>query len=102
MSARRFRSPDGITWTAWEVVPGRVLGDTPLPPGLASGWLCFESTAEKRRLYPVPPRWQERPEAELWLMCRVAESVRRHVRPIAAIGDVDDGDVARAPQDAAA
>lgn len=32
---------------------------------LANGWLTFESFTEKRRLAPVPPRWDEIPVREL-------------------------------------
>lgn len=35
------------------------------PPPWASGWLCFESRNEKRRLIPVPDSWDECSEEEL-------------------------------------
>jgi hypothetical protein len=76
MAYRVFKSPDGVIWQAWDV-PG---GDYPLAQtaglradALREGWLCFECEHEKRRLHPVPLRWQERSEEELWLYCRVAE-----------------------------
>jgi hypothetical protein len=34
-------------------------------PGLEAGWLCFEGSEEKRRLTPIPPGWDEAPEARL-------------------------------------
>jgi hypothetical protein len=78
MAYRVFSSPDGATWQAWDV-PG---DDRPLLPGAAPrsealrlGWVCFESGDEKRRLTPIPPRWAERSDDELWLFCRVAERV---------------------------
>jgi hypothetical protein len=77
MPYRVFKSPDGTIWRAWNV-PGPQEGD-----GLAlrdemlrNGWLCFESDREKRRLVPVPDRWAERSEEQLWLYCRVAEPAR--------------------------
>lgn len=81
MAVRSFDSPDGITWTAWEVIPARVSEfrstfGSHLPAQMAQGWLCFDCGSEKRRLYPLPPNWGDRTEAELWFMCRAAEPVR--------------------------
>jgi hypothetical protein len=78
MAYRVFASPDGTIWQVWEV-PG--LRDEPvaLDPRdepLRHGWLCFESPTEKRRLTPVPERWIDRSEQQLWLYCRVADPVR--------------------------
>jgi hypothetical protein len=77
MAYRVFASPDGAVWQAWDV-PGRdpaELGDARggLREALQHGWICFESGGEKRRLTPIPPRWEQRSEAELWLYCRVAD-----------------------------
>lgn len=81
MAVRSFESPDGITWTAWEVIPGQVSEfrstyGSHLPTQMAEGWLCFDCGSEKRRLYPLPPDWADRTEAELWFLCRAAEPVR--------------------------
>src|SRR5688572_936297 len=81
MAVRSFDSRDGITWTAWEVIPGQVSEfrstfGSHLPRQMADGWLCFDCGSEKRRLYPLPPDWAERTEAELWFLCRAAEAVR--------------------------
>jgi hypothetical protein len=81
MAVRTFDSPDGIAWTAWEVIPGQVSEfrstfGSHLPRQMADGWLCFDCGSEKRRLYPLPPNWAERTEAELWFLCRAAEPVR--------------------------
>jgi hypothetical protein len=35
------------------------------PVRLTQGWLCFESSAERRRLQPIPPDWHHLPDAEL-------------------------------------
>ena len=48
-----------------------------LTPGLESGWLCFESTSEKRRLTPIPPGWDAAPERELETLFLVASPVMR-------------------------
>ena len=81
MAVRVFESPDGTNWTAWEVIPAQVSEfrstyGSHLPRQMAEGWLCFDCGSEKRRLYPLPPNWADRTEAELWFLCRAAESVR--------------------------
>src|SRR5688572_14009708 len=81
MAVRSFESPDGITWTAWEVIPGQVSEfrstyGSHLPTQMAGGWLCFDCGSEKRRLVPLPSDWADRTEAELWFLCRAAEPVR--------------------------
>src|SRR5205085_801665 len=35
------------------------------PPRLTRGWLCFEREGERRRLQPVPDRWDRLSDAEL-------------------------------------
>ena len=49
-------------------------------PRLANGWLTFESFTEKRRLAPVPPRWDEMSVRELLNLWESA-------KPVARIGD---------------
>jgi hypothetical protein len=40
-----------------------------VPADFQNGWLCFESeSGEKRRLAPIPPRWEQRPDSELRVM----------------------------------
>ena len=48
-----------------------------LTPGLEQGWLVCESPIEKRRIIPIPPRWEDRSDAELEQLCRSATPVRR-------------------------
>ncbi len=81
MAVRTFESPDGITWTAWEVIPAQVsefrsTHGSHLPAQMAEGWLCFDCGSEKRRLAPLPSDWVGRTEAELWFLCRAADPVR--------------------------
>lgn len=81
MAVRTFDAPDGTTWSVWEVVPGRVSefpsrAGSHLPREMADGWLCFDCGAHKRRLAPLPPEWDERPDEELWSWCRAAQPVR--------------------------
>jgi hypothetical protein len=44
---------------------------------LANGWLTFESFTEKRRLAPVPPRWDEMSNHELMELWQRANRVAR-------------------------
>jgi hypothetical protein len=81
MAVRTFESPDGTTWTAWEVIPAQVsefrsTHGSHLPRQMAEGWLCFDCGSEKRRLCPLPPTWEGSTEAQLWFLCRAAEPVR--------------------------
>jgi hypothetical protein len=46
-----------------------------LSPQLQSGWLAFESPTEKRRLAPIPQRWESLPDDELVRLCGEARLV---------------------------
>lgn len=46
-------------------------------PGLESGWLCFESGEEKRRLTPIPPGWDQAAEKNLEELLERSASVGR-------------------------
>lgn len=48
-----------------------------LSEGYGSGWLTFESLQEKRRLNPIPSRWETMSEAELRELCGNAKRVER-------------------------
>ena len=48
-----------------------------LSQGFGSGWLTFESLQEKRRLNPIPSRWEVMTEAELRQLCGNAKRVER-------------------------
>lgn len=68
-----------MRWTVWNVVPGE---HTPtsrhlsaLPDDMSDGWLCFESSTGKKRLYQVPPGWEELDDTKLDLLCWAAVSV---------------------------
>lgn len=62
-------------------------GAVTLTPGLLAGWLTFESTAERRRLVPIPERWEEAPESELYELCQRATPVACTVHLTAEAGD---------------
>ncbi len=42
---------------------------------LAAGWLCFESSAGKRRLAPIPSGWESMPPDSLSTLCERATPV---------------------------
>lgn len=67
MTLRTFTSHDGAVWNVWNVVPtlGGATNALAVAEGMAGGWLCFESPAGKRRVFPVPEGWEEWSEEEL-------------------------------------
>lgn len=48
-----------------------------LSQGFGSGWLTFESLQEKRRLNPIPGRWELMSETELRMLCQNAKRVEK-------------------------
>lgn len=77
MSSRTFRDRDGTSWMVWQVLPGEEVeahggAGALFPAGMAKGWLTFEREGEKRRVFPVPPRWTEYSDDELAALCRTA------------------------------
>lgn len=81
MATRTLYAPDGTVWEVWDVQPGLQLDPSRgrsalLPAEMAGGWLCFESSGEKRRLFPIPAGWDQSPDTELLRMCREARAVR--------------------------
>lgn len=65
------------------LIEQRVLGDRRSHPGTrgavaseySSGWLCFASNGEKRRLAPVPVNWMSAPDTQVAEWCRIAKRV---------------------------
>ena len=107
MAYRTFLDDNGRYWQVWESHPhiferrkgdrrqgsaewkgperrlssDRRLGERTrsslVDPRLASGWLTFESFTEKRRLAPVPLRWDELPVSDLLALWERANPVSR-------------------------
>jgi len=48
-----------------------------LAEGYGTGWLTFESLQEKRRLNPIPSRWDSLTEPQLRDLCGKARRVER-------------------------
>jgi hypothetical protein len=87
VSQREFVDAHGVHWQVWSVLPSsadrRDLPDrrtdqrtqrerrtrrelrVRMEPGMANGWLVFESAHEKRRLYPIPEAWASLDDASL-------------------------------------
>ena len=42
--------------------------------GLRLGWLTFDNGSERRRLAPIPPKWEELPDERLVLLLRMTEA----------------------------
>ncbi|HEV7587748.1 MAG TPA: hypothetical protein VGO40_06425 [Longimicrobium sp.] len=102
MALREFRDSRGTEWLAWDVAPVRTFAParsgtdrrrTPTPnyhperrvirdrrrrpvgPRLEHGWVCFQSTEEKRRLAPPPPDWDRVPAEALEELLGAAEPI---------------------------
>jgi hypothetical protein len=80
---RQIRDAAGVEWMVYEVNPGTNQWPSiqSLPEGYRSGWLCFESAMEKRRLTPPPSGWQNLPAEQLSGLIRSAVPVRRPAKP---------------------
>ena len=48
-----------------------------LSEGYGGGWLTFESLDEKRRLIPIPQRWEELSQPELRTLCERAKRIAK-------------------------
>ena len=115
MPHRQFTDPHGTTWEVWDVQPeqfdatyDRRNGErfdrhkTPVSVNLAEGWLCFQSGPERRRFFPIPPRWHELPDGVLRVILEVSDPVKDAGAPprdsaggelsAAASGDVEEED----------
>lgn len=73
MPIREFTDAGGVCWQVWATTPMR--GD--VRPQFASGWLAFESEAERRRLAPIPSAWEEAEDGALCELLSRASTVTR-------------------------
>ena len=70
MALREFTDEKGSRWRVWDIRPERMHSATRAEDHLQSvinGWLAFEPVGggEKRRLAPIPARWESATETEL-------------------------------------
>jgi hypothetical protein len=71
------------TENAVYLIERRVLGDRRAVTGsrgavateFSTGWLCFASDGEKRRLAPVPTSWMSANDSQVAEWCRIAKRV---------------------------
>jgi hypothetical protein len=70
---------------AVHLIEQRVLGDRRSSVGTrgavateySTGWLCFASDGEKRRLVPVPVNWMSANDGQVAEWCRIAKRVMK-------------------------
>lgn len=83
---REFKDKKGVEWLVWDVYPssGSAADPRVSDPGnafphreLNEGWLCFESSAEKRRVTPIPPGWEMLEQDKLDALCSGAGYISR-------------------------
>lgn len=72
---REFTDASGVTWDVYAVYPDAQFSQK-LRGTFQSGWLCFDSGPEKRRLSPIPDRWQELDDDRLRQLADTAERSR--------------------------
>ena len=79
MHERRFKDANGTEWRAYVVITAPKVA--PLQPPLSAQFrparssLAFDSESERRRLSPVPPRWEDVTLAELERLLQQAMTV---------------------------
>jgi hypothetical protein len=52
-----FTDQSGTSWDVFEVYPSEERTVSRVPAAFRSGWLCFQSDTERRRLAPIPFGW---------------------------------------------
>jgi hypothetical protein len=76
MALRELRDQSGVLWTIYDVHPSVARRRTlQLREELASGWLCFQSDAAKRRLIGIPDRWEQMDDSALMSLMTAAALV---------------------------
>jgi hypothetical protein len=74
MPLREVHDDDGVLWLIYQVRPTATRKGVPqVQPGLAGGWLCFQSPQGKRRLAGVPDSWEMMEAVELLALMKKAE-----------------------------
>ena len=68
MAVRDFMDEGGTKWRVWPVLRSSIHPKTAAEDYLGDygdGWLCFESTSERRRLARFPEDWDKMPDGDL-------------------------------------
>ncbi len=92
MPLREFTDSTGRRWRVWDIRPEQMHAATRAEDHLQNvinGWLAFEPATggEKRRLAPIPARWDSASETELEAMLERAEPAR--IEPASARRESD-------------
>jgi hypothetical protein len=78
MAVRDFVDANGVSWRVWPVTPEALQPKTAAEDYLGDygdGWLCFESTGERRRLPHYPTDWENLSDEELHTLLNAAAIV---------------------------
>ena len=76
MALREIQDESGVLWTIYDVHPSTQRhGTVQVREELASGWLCFQSDAAKRRLVGIPERWEQLDDGALMSLMTAAALV---------------------------
>ena len=76
MALRELRDESGVIWTIYDVHPSTARhGTLQIREELASGWLCFQSDAAKRRLVGIPDQWEQMDDSALMSLMTAAALV---------------------------
>jgi hypothetical protein len=78
MTVRDFVDANGVSWRVWPVTPDALQPRTAAEDYLgdySEGWLCFESSTERRRLARYPGNWEDLPDEELCSLLTAAAIV---------------------------
>ncbi|MEO7822604.1 MAG: hypothetical protein ABIS15_03275 [Gemmatimonadaceae bacterium] len=91
MAVRDFVDLKGVTWKVWPVTPYSIQPKTAVEDYLGDygdGWLCFESSTERRRLASYPPNWDTLSDSGLQQLLKSAAVVPQGRKtPASAGGD---------------
>ena len=76
MALREVQDERGVLWTISDVHPSTQRhGTVQVREELASGWLCFQSDAAKRRLVGIPEQWEQLDDGALMSLMTAAALV---------------------------
>jgi len=70
MPIREFTDSKNVTWRVWTTKPGNA---NVVSAEYRDGWLTFDCGPVRRRLAPIPARWEEMSPERLELLCRMAK-----------------------------
>jgi hypothetical protein len=92
MTIRTFRARNGTLWSVRRIESSAMV----VVPGASREWLAFqdESGTDRRRIFNIPPNWEEMSDERLDLLRRHAEPSRFQPRATPPFGarPASDGD----------